>query len=42
MNSMSDAEEFDDPETASNSGVSHDPSQPTSVPSPGGSISRDS
>ena len=40
MNSLNDAKEFDDPETASSSGVSHVPSQPLSIPSPRGMISR--
>ena len=40
---MNDAQEFNDPETASSSGGSHDPSrQPVSIPSPRGMISRDS
>ena len=34
--------EFYDPETASNSGLSHVPSQPMSIPSPRGMLSRDS
>ena len=42
MNSLSDAKEFHDPETASSSGLSHVPSQPMSVPSPKGTRSRDS
>ena len=42
VNSMSDAEEFYDPETASNSGLYHVHSQPLSVRSPRGLISRDS
>ena len=42
VNSLSDAGEFHDPETASSSGLSHVPSQPMSIPSPGGMASRDS
>ena len=34
MNSLSDAREFCDPETASSSGASHVPSQPLTFPSP--------
>ena len=39
---MNDAKELCDVETASSSGVSHVSSQPLSVPSPRGLISRDS
>ena len=42
VKSLNDAKEFYDPETASSSALSHFPSQPTSVPSPRGMISRDS
>ena len=42
MNSLNDAQEFYDPETASSSGVSHVPNQPMSIPSPRGMIRRDS
>ena len=42
VNSLSEEKEFCDPETASSSGVSHVPSQPPSIPSPRGMISRDS
>ena len=42
VNSMNDAKEFCDPETASSSGLSHVPSQPMSIPSPRGMINRDS
>ena len=42
VNSLSDAREFCDPETASSSGLSHVPSQPTRIPSPRAMISRGS
>ena len=42
VNSLTDAKEFHDPETASSSGISHNPSQPVSIPSSRGMISRDS
>ena len=42
VRSLSDANEFYDPETASSSGSSHVPSQPMRIPSPRGMISRDS
>ena len=42
VNSLNDAREFYDPETASSSGVSHVPSQQLSIPSPRGMISSDS
>ena len=42
VNSLSDARDFDDPETASSSGASHVPSQPLNIPSPKGMLSRDS
>ena len=42
INSLNDAGEYYDPETASSSGVSHVPSQPMSIPSPRRMISRDS
>ena len=42
MNSLNDAKEFNDPETANSSGLSHVPSQPMSIPSPRGMTSRDS
>ena len=42
MNSLRDANEFFDPESASTSGLSHVYSQPMSIPSPRGMISRDS
>ena len=42
VNALNDAKEFRDPETASNSGLSHVPSQPLTIPSPRGMISRDS
>ena len=35
VNSLSDAREFDDPETASISGATHVPSQPSTIQSPG-------
>ena len=34
VNSLNDAKEFHDPETASGSGLSHVPSQPLIIPSP--------
>ena len=40
-NSLNDAKELYDPETASSSGLSHVPSQPMSIASPRGSISRE-
>ena len=40
VNSLSDAREFYDPETASSSRLSHDPSHPTRIPSPHGMLSR--
>ena len=42
VNSWNDSQDFYDPETASSSGLSHVPSQPVSVPSPRGMVSRDS
>ena len=42
VNSLSDAREFCDSETASSSGLSHVPSQPTRIPSPRAMISRGS
>ena len=42
VNSLSDARDFHDPETASISGASHVPSQPLTIPSPRGMPSRDS
>ena len=42
VNLLNDEQEFDDPETASSSGVSHVPRQPSRIPSPRGMISRDS
>ena len=39
---LNNAKEFHDPETASGSGLSQVPSQPTRIPSPRGMISRDS
>ena len=42
VNSLSDAREFDDPETASSSGAPHVPSRPLTIPSPRGMPSRDS
>ena len=42
VSSWKDAKEFFYPETASSSGLSHVPSQPMSIPSPRGMISRDS
>ena len=42
VNSLNDAREFYDLETASSSGLSHVPSQPMSIPSSTGMISRDS
>ena len=39
--SLNDAREFYDPEAASSSGLSHVLSQPTSIPSPRGMMSRD-
>ena len=42
INSLNDAKEFSDPETASSSGLSHVPSQPMSIPSPRRMVSRDS
>ena len=41
-NSLSDCRDFYDPETASSSGLSHVPSNPLSIPSLCGLISRDS
>ena len=41
-NSLSDAREFYDPETASSSGASHVPSQPSTIPSPRTMPCRDS
>ena len=34
VNSLNEAKEFCDPETASSSGLSHLPSQPMKIPSP--------
>ena len=42
VNSLNDFSEFNDPETASSSGSSHVPSQLMRIPSPRGSLSRDS
>ena len=42
VSSLNDAKEFHDPEHVSSSGFSHVPSQPMSIPSPRGMISRDS
>ena len=42
VNSLNDARDFFDPETASSSGLFHVPSQLWSIPSPRGMISRDS
>ena len=42
VNSLSDSREFFDPETVSSSGLSHVASQPTSIPSRRGMLSRDS
>ena len=42
VNSMDDAKEFHDSGTASSSGLHHVPNQPMSLPSPRGTISRDS
>ena len=42
VNSLSDAKEFYDPETASSSGLFHVPSHTMSIPSPRGMTSRDS
>ena len=42
VNSLNDATEFHDPQTASSSGLSHVPSQSMSIPSTRGMISRDS
>ena len=42
VNSLTDAREFYDPETASSSGMSHVPSQPLNISSPRGVLSRDS
>ena len=42
LNSWNDAQEFHDPEIASSSRLSHVPSQPMSLPSPRGMISRES
>ena len=39
-NSLNDAKEFYDPETANGSGLSHVPSRPMSIPSPRGLIGR--
>ena len=41
-NSLNDAKEFCDPETASSSGSIHVSSQPMTIPSPSGMIRRDS
>ena len=41
-NSMAEAKEFHDPDTASSSGASHVPSQPVITPSSRGMLSRDS
>ena len=40
--SLNDAKEYHDPEHVSSSGFSHVPSQPMSIPSPRGMISRGS
>ena len=42
VDSLSEAREFHDPETASSSGAPNVPNQPLTVPSPRGMISRDS
>ena len=42
VNALNDAKEFYDRETASSSGLSYVPSQPSRIPSPIGMISRDS
>ena len=42
VNSLNDAREYHDPETASSSGLSHVPSEPLRIRSPRGLISRDS
>ena len=42
VNSLTDAREFHDPDTASSSGASHVSSQPLNIPSPRGVLGRDS
>ena len=42
VNSVNDEKEFSDPETASSTGMSFVPSQPSGFPSPRGMISRGS
>ena len=40
VNSLTDARDFYDPETASSSGASHVPNQPMNIPNPRGMLSR--
>ena len=40
VNAVNEEKEFYDPETASSSGMSHVPSQPSRIPSPRGMLSR--
>ena len=42
VNALNEEKEFYDPETASGSGMSHVPTQPSRIPSPRGMLSRDS
>ena len=42
VNALNEEKEFYDPETASTSGMSHVPSQPSRIPSPRGMLRRDS
>ena len=42
VNSLTDARDLYDPQTASSSGASHVPNQPLNVPSPRGTLNRDS
>ena len=42
VNALNEEKEFYDPETASTSGMSHVPSEPSRIPSPRGMLRRDS
>ena len=42
VNALNELKEFHDPQTASSSGMSHVPSQPSRIPSPIGMLNRDS
>ena len=42
VNALNEEKEFYDPETASSSGMFHVPCQPSRIPSPRGTLSRDS